>query len=107
MIRISSSEQYKTDVLENTGFVLVDFWAEWCGPCKAMLPILDSLANQYGEFFVIAKVNADELPELLAEYNVTSIPTMILFNNGKVVTRVTGAKSRSALDLLLSSHVPS
>ena len=107
MIQITSNDQYNTDVLEHTGFVLVDFWAEWCGPCKAMLPILDSLADQYGDRLIVAKVNADEFPEILAQYSITSIPTMILFRSGELVTRIVGAKPRGAIDMILSGHLPS
>lgn len=101
----TTTETFEQDVVLHHGFVLVDFWAEWCGPCNAMNPILDSLADQYGDNLKIVKVNIDEEPELGKQYSINSIPTMLLINNAEIVTRIPGAKPRGALDALLSSHV--
>ncbi len=82
---------FEKTVLQSATPVVVDFWAPWCGPCKAVAPILDKLANEYGEKLVIAKVNTDENPEWAQKYGVQGIPTMLFIANGKVIHRQVGA----------------
>lgn len=77
--------------------VVVDFWAEWCGPCRAIAPILDEIAAEKSDQLTIAKVNADDNPELLMRYNVMSIPTLLVFSGGEVSKRMVGAKGKSQL----------
>jgi thioredoxin 2 len=77
--------------------VLVDFWAEWCGPCRMMSPVLDKLAEQRATTLQVGKVNTDEQPEIAARFNIRSIPTLILFRDGKEVARQSGAVNGSAL----------
>ena len=77
--------------------VVVDFWAEWCGPCKAIAPILHELADEVGEQVTIAKVNVDDNPDLAMRYNVMSIPTLLVFNGGEVHKRLVGAQGKSQL----------
>ena len=77
--------------------VLVDFWAEWCGPCKMIAPILDELAGQHGESITFAKLNVDEAPDIARRHGVMSIPTLIVFNGGEAAKRIVGAKSKAAL----------
>jgi thioredoxin 1 len=77
--------------------VVVDFWAEWCGPCKMVAPILDEIASENAGQMTIAKLNVDENPDIAMRYQVMSIPTMIVFNGGEAVHRIVGAKSKSAL----------
>lgn len=77
--------------------VVVDFWAEWCGPCKMVAPILDEIATENAGQITIAKLNVDENPDIAMRYQVMSIPTMIVFNGGEAVHRIVGAKSKSAL----------
>ena len=81
--------------VENNDIILVDFWAEWCGPCKMISPILDEISNEYG--LPVGKLNVDENPEKAQEYSVQSIPTMVLFKNGKPVHTVLGAMPKHKL----------
>ncbi|MBT02305.1 thioredoxin [bacterium] len=74
----------------NTGITLVDFWAEWCGPCKAAAPYVDKLADQVGDNAKVVKVNVDESPSIASEFGVMSIPTFILFKDGEVIERTSG-----------------
>lgn len=81
--------------------VLVDFWAEWCGPCKMIAPVLDEIATEQADKSVIAKVNIDEAPELAARYGITAIPTLIIFKNGQPVRTLRGMQSRRNLSAAL------
>ena len=85
--------------------VLVDFWAEWCGPCKMIAPILDEIAAEQADNLKIGKLNVDQYPQVAQRFQVMSIPTMILFKNGQPVTRLVGAKSKSALIKDLAEHL--
>jgi thioredoxin 1 len=90
-----SDTSFDGDILKSTVPVLVDFWAPWCGPCRTVAPIVDELANQYAGKIKVAKVNVDESQQVAFQYQVTSIPTFILFKNGRVADRVLGALPRS------------
>ena len=92
-----TDESFRQDVLEATGPVLVDFWAEWCGPCKAVGPILDELAKDYAGKLTVAKMDIDENPVTPNEYAVRGIPTMLLFRDGKLLDQKVGAMPKSAL----------
>jgi thioredoxin 1 len=85
--------------------VLVDFWAEWCGPCKIMAPVLHSLAQEWQDRIRIIKVNTEKKPELSMEYGISAIPTMILFKNGAEVHRIAGAMPLPALKNALTPFV--
>lgn len=84
-------------VLKSTTPVLVDFWAEWCGPCKAVGPILDEIANEYGAKLKVVKLNTDEESAIAMKYGITSIPTLNVYVNGEIVKSIIGAKPKPAL----------
>jgi thioredoxin 1 len=86
--------------------VLVDFWAEWCGPCKMIAPILDEIATEQGDHLTIAKLNVDENPEIALRFNVMSIPTLLIFSGGEVRKRVVGAKGKGQLLQELDEFLP-
>ncbi len=90
-----SDTSFEGDILKSEKPVLVDFWAPWCGPCRSVAPIVDDLAAQYKDKIKVAKVNVDESSVVAMKYQVTSIPTFILFKNGEVADRVLGALPRS------------
>lgn len=96
-IVIATESNFKDTVLSSAQPVLVDFWAEWCGPCKMIAPVLDELATEYGGKIKIAKVNIDENQNLAAQYRVTAIPTLLVFKDGQVLEQMVGAKSKRDL----------
>ena len=88
---------FPTDVLQSDKPVLVDFWAEWCGPCKMVSPVLEEIANEHGEKIQIVKLNIDENPGAARDYQIMSIPTMAVFQGGKIVKSIVGAKPKAAI----------
>ena len=96
---------FAADVLASSKPVLVDFWAEWCGPCRAVGPILDQLRAEHGDKLEIVKLNVDENPQTAAQFQITSIPAMMVFQNGEVVKTIIGAKPKPALEADLAAFI--
>ena len=92
-----SDSSFDSDVLKAEGPVLVDFWAEWCGPCKQIAPALEDLSKEYDGKLTIAKVNIDDNPQTPGKYGVRGIPTLLIFKNGEVVSQKVGAMPKSKL----------
>jgi thioredoxin 1 len=92
-----TDSSFADDVLASDKPVLVDFWATWCGPCKNVTPVLEEIASEHGEKLTIVKLDIDENPTIAMNYQVMSIPTLILFQGGKPVKQIVGAKSKSAM----------
>ena len=105
VVEVQNKEDFVNEVINSEVPVLVDFWAEWCGPCKQISPILSELAEDYKEKILIAKVNIDENPEIPSNYGIMSIPTLILFKNGKSVSSQIGLVEKSSLSKWLDENL--
>lgn len=103
-IRTVSDDSFERDVLQSGKVVLVDFWAEWCAPCRMMLPVVEALVTEYDQTAAIVKLNVDENPDTPQRYGVRGIPTLIFFKDGKEVERVVGATSKETLASLIDKH---
>ncbi|MDF1749371.1 MAG: thioredoxin TrxA [Alphaproteobacteria bacterium] len=100
-----SDDEFESKVLQADGPVLVDYWAEWCGPCKSIAPALDEIASAMDGKLTIAKLNIDENPQTPTKYGVRGIPTLMLFKDGQVIGTKVGAAPKSALQDWLNQHV--
>ena len=101
----TSDASFDQDVLKAGKPVLLDFWAEWCGPCKMIAPILDEIASEYHDRVKVAKINIDENPQTPPKFGIRGIPTLILFKNGTVEAQKVGAVSKSQLATFLDQHL--
>lgn len=96
---------FQTEVLDSTKLTVIDFWAEWCGPCRAIGPVIEELSKEYAEKVNIGKVNVDHNPNLSVQYGITSIPAILFIKNGQIVDKQIGAVPKSALDKKIQSHL--
>jgi thioredoxin 1 len=101
----TSDAAFDADVLQNNKAVLLDFWAEWCGPCKMIAPLLDEVADKYEEKLDVVKLNVDENPNTAQKFGIRSIPTLILFKDGAVQAQIMGAMPKSQLEEFLDTNL--
>ena len=104
-IRHVTDYSFETEVLSSEQPVLVDYWAEWCGPCKMIAPVLEEVAAEYGEKLQVVKLNIDENPNTPPKYGIRGIPTLMLFKNGNVEATKVGAVSKSQLTAFIDGNV--
>jgi thioredoxin 1 len=101
----TNDSNFEADVLQADKPVLLDFWAEWCGPCKMIAPLLDEAAKEYADRLTVAKINIDENPNTPPKFGIRSIPTLMLFKNGSVQAQKLGAMSKSQLNEFLENNL--
>ncbi|MCI4236438.1 thioredoxin TrxA [Dickeya dianthicola] len=100
-----TDDSFETDVLQSEHVTLVDFWADWCGPCKMIAPILDEIADEYDGKLTVAKLNIDDNPATAPKYGIRGIPTLLLFKNGEVAATKVGALSKGQLKEFLNANL--
>jgi thioredoxin 1 len=98
-----TSDNFQTEVLDSKKVALVDFWAEWCGPCRMIGPVVEELASEYGDKALIAKCNVDDYGDVASQFGIRSIPTILFFKNGELADRVVGAVPKAVLKQKLDS----
>ena len=104
-VTVVTDQTFDTEVLMSDKPVVVDFWAEWCGPCRMVSPILEELSAEHGDRIAFVKLNVDENPQVAASYRITSIPTLNVYSGGQVVKQIIGANPKSAIKGDLSEYL--
>jgi thioredoxin 1 len=103
--RAVTDATFDVEVLQNSKPVIVDYWAEWCGPCRQVAPVLEEIANEYSDKIDVVKLNIDENPTVSTRYKIMAIPTMSVFKDGEVVKQILGAKPKAALLRELADYI--
>jgi thioredoxin 1 len=103
--KVVTEETFDTEVLQSSRPVVVDYWAEWCGPCRMVSPVLEEIANEHSDKIDVVKLNIDENPTIAQRYQIMAIPTMSVFQNGQVVKQIVGAKPKAALLRELADYI--
>ena len=101
----ATDDNFSSEVLGNDKPVLVDFWAEWCGPCRMMAPVIETISEKYSDKLKVCKLDADNNQQSAADYQITGLPCCVVFNNGKEITRIVGFRSEDALVDELKKHI--
>ncbi|MGE5630360.1 MAG: thioredoxin [Caulobacteraceae bacterium] len=104
-VQTVNQQNFDNEVLKSDKPVLVDFWAAWCGPCRMVSPVIDQIAEEFEGKVKIAKVNVDENPELAGKYDIMSIPSVFLFNNGRKVDGIIGARPKQVFEDMVKRHI--
>lgn len=104
MSKVFTDNNFQSEVINNQQLTVVDFWAEWCGPCRAIGPMIEELSKEYEGQVSIGKLNVDENSETSSEFGITSIPCILFFKGGKMIDRIVGAQPKSALKAKIDAH---
>lgn len=100
-----NDNNFQQEVLESDSLVLVDFWAEWCGPCRMIAPMIGEIAVEYKDKLKVCKLNVEEAPQVASNYGIMNIPTMLIFKSGEIVDKITGAVPKNDLITKINMHV--
>lgn len=101
-VKIATDQNFESEVINSSTPALVDFWAEWCGPCKALAPLIDELANENAGKINVFKLNVDDNPDIAAKYGIRGIPTLLFFKNGKVANQSVGVSPKANLQNIIN-----
>ena len=105
LINHVTKESFEEEIVKSKLPVLIDFWAQWCGPCRAVAPVLDEIAQEYEGEIRVVKVNTDEQPEMADQFNITTIPTLLLYSNEHEVSRMVGVHPKENIEAFIDEHV--
>jgi thioredoxin 1 len=102
---VLTEKNFKEEVLEAKGLVLVDFWAPWCGPCRVLSPIIEEIAREYKDKVKVGKLNVDDYPQIASTYGIMSIPTLLIFKDGKILNSIIGLASKNEIISQIENYV--